>query len=60
MLMAPIPAASRGLAQVVYTDKANRDGGKREGVTDDAPRREGRAAVVSVAVFHFAKRRRAQ
>jgi hypothetical protein len=54
-------STSRGLAQVLMgTDKADGDGGQRKGVANDAPKGERRPPVVSVAVFHFAKRWGAQ
>lgn len=45
---------------VVYTDKADGNCRKRERVANDATHRERRPSVMSIAVFHFAKRRRAQ
>lgn len=45
---------------VKSTHYAYRDGGQREGVTDDTADGKGRSSAMTVAVFHFVKRWRAQ
>ena len=47
-------------AQGTETDHADRDGGKRKRIANDAADAKRRPLAVSMTIFHFAQRRRAQ